>query len=87
MLELRAIFHGEVQGVGFRAATLQLARELSLKGFVRNSYDGTVEIHAQGAKESLEALIVKLQNTFSIREISSEFVETEATYPGFSIAS
>ena len=48
---------GVVQGVFFRVNTEKKARELDLKGWVRNTEDGEVEIIAQGSKESLQSLI------------------------------
>jgi len=45
---------GYVQGVGYRPYIYRLARSLRLTGWVRNNL-GAVEIHAEGAAESLEA--------------------------------
>ena len=47
---------GLVQGVFFRAETLKKATELGLTGWVRNTDDGAVEVHAQGAEEKLKEL-------------------------------
>ncbi|MGF1550434.1 MAG: acylphosphatase [Sphingomonadaceae bacterium] len=49
--------HGRVQGVFFRNWTRDHARELGLKGWVRNREDGTVEIYATGAQGGLDRLI------------------------------
>ncbi len=51
------VVHGSVQGVFFRASTQSQASEHSLTGWVRNLPDGTVEIHAEGEKESLDRFI------------------------------
>jgi acylphosphatase len=51
------VVHGSVQGVFFRASTQSQATEHSLTGWVRNLPDGTVEIHAEGEKESLDRFI------------------------------
>ena len=51
------VVHGSVQGVFFRASTQSQAGEHSLTGWVRNLPDGTVEIHAEGEKESLGRFI------------------------------
>lgn len=48
---------GLVQGVGYRYATVQRARELGLVGWVRNRHDGTVEVLVQGPAANVEALI------------------------------
>jgi len=39
---------GKVQGVYFRANTREKAKELGLKGWVRNESDGSVRIEVQG---------------------------------------
>ncbi len=48
---------GRVQGVGFRFFTIRVAKDLNLKGFVKNLPDGRVEIVAEGDAESLARLI------------------------------
>ncbi|MCQ4152995.1 MAG: acylphosphatase [Archaeoglobales archaeon] len=48
---------GIVQGVGFRYFTTRVARELGIKGFVKNLPDGRVYIYAVGEEESLEKFI------------------------------
>ncbi len=48
---------GIVQGVGFRYFTTRVARELGIKGFVKNLPDGRVYIYAIGEEESLEKFI------------------------------
>ncbi|SNU09876.1 acylphosphatase [Lachnospiraceae bacterium] len=42
---------GDVQGVGFRYRANYAAKGLGLTGFVRNLYDGRVEIEVQGERE------------------------------------
>ena len=49
--------HGRVQGVYYRASTLQEAEKLGLTGWVINCPDGAVEAVAEGAKHRLEELI------------------------------
>jgi acylphosphatase len=51
---------GRVQGVFFRDHTRHWAVSLGLSGWVKNSPDGRVEVLGEGEKESLEALIAKL---------------------------
>lgn len=47
---------GEVQGVGYRAATQRRATELGLSGWVRNRADGSVEMEAEGPQQALHDL-------------------------------
>ncbi len=48
---------GRVQGVYYRASTVQQAQNLRLTGWVMNCPDGSVEAVAEGAKAQLEELI------------------------------
>lgn len=48
---------GKVQGVWYRATTVEEAKKLGLTGWVRNLPDGRVQIVAEGPRESLERLI------------------------------
>lgn len=52
----RIIVTGLVQGVFFRAQTKEKADDLGLTGWVRNTDDGSVEIHAEGPEEKLDEL-------------------------------
>jgi DNA ligase D-like protein (predicted 3'-phosphoesterase) len=77
---VRAIVHGEVQGVGFRDATLRRARQLGVLGWVRNGEDGTVQIHAEGAPPALDALLAFLRAgppAARVREVATETVKVE----------
>ena len=53
---LHFLVQGRVQGVGFRWFVHREASELSLKGWVRNTEDGDVEIVVAGTEESLGEL-------------------------------
>src|SRR5215467_7312517 len=52
MLAKRYIVRGRVQGVGFRWFVDHEARELGLNGWVRNNFDGSVEVLAVGTNSS-----------------------------------
>lgn len=58
---LHAIVHGRVQGVGYRATTVDEARRLNLGGWVRNRLDGTVEVLAEGPQAKLDLLLAYLR--------------------------
>ena len=48
---------GRVQGVFFRRTTQEIAKDLHLKGLVKNKGVDSVEIIAEGEKKDLEKLI------------------------------
>jgi acylphosphatase len=51
------VVSGDVQGVSFRAATVDEARRLGVHGWVRNVPDGRVEAEAEGERAKVEALV------------------------------
>ncbi|WP_122643698.1 acylphosphatase [Luxibacter massiliensis] len=70
----RIIFHGRVQGVGFRYTAKYLAQSLNLTGWVKNEWDGTVSMEVQGREKLIQKLLVGLnQGHF----ISIEWMDTE----------
>ena len=48
MNRLKAIIKGDVQGIGYRWFVQDTARALMICGWVKNLYDGDVEIEAEG---------------------------------------
>ena len=54
---VRLEIRGVVQGVGYRWALLERARELGLVGWVRNRRDGSVEAVVAGASDAVDALV------------------------------
>jgi Acylphosphatases len=74
MVRKHYVFHGRVQGVGFRITAYQKAIQFHLTGWIRNLSDGTVEACFQGNKEAIEDLIRYMQ---TIRYIKIEKMEIE----------
>lgn len=58
----RIIFHGRVQGVGFRYTAKYLARSLQLTGWVKNEWDGTVLMEVQGREMMINKMLVNLNH-------------------------
>lgn len=57
----RFIVSGRVQGVGYRGFVQVEALSLGLKGWVRNRFDGTVELVAAGPAADREELVRRLR--------------------------
>ena len=54
----RLVASGRVQGVAFRAATVDAARRVgALDGWVRNLADGRVEVLVEGDRPAVETLV------------------------------
>ena len=60
-------FYGRVQGVGFRYHAKYRARLLGLTGWVRNCYDGSVEMEVQGQQSDIHRLVEQLGQDSWIR--------------------
>ena len=54
---LHATIHGKVQAVRFRYFTQQAAKQLGLTGWVRNRFNRTVEMVAEGEEGKLQDLL------------------------------
>jgi acylphosphatase len=84
---LRAVVHGRVQGVGFRAFVQRRAQELGLKGFARNLSDGvSVEVVAEGQRAALEALLAGLKlgpSASNVQSVDAAWTAATGSYQGF----
>lgn len=54
------IFHGLVQGVGFRYDMSVLANQYGITGWVLNRSDDTVEAEVQGSPEAIQQVLETL---------------------------
>ena len=67
---------GRVQGVGYRRFAQKKAESLSLQGWVRNLYDGRVEVFAAGAEEALDQFCEDLKKGPSFSSVLDVLVKT-----------
>jgi len=61
----KVIYHGKVQGVGFRYTTRSIAKSFPVSGYVRNMPDGTVEMVASAEPNQLVAFQNEIAQRFS----------------------
>jgi acylphosphatase len=54
---LHVLIHGRVQGVSFRAWTQHMAELHSLRGWVRNRRDGSVEVVFSGPSDLVDVML------------------------------
>ena len=62
MIRKHMIFHGWVQGVGFRWRARQAADHYGCTGWVRNEWDGTVSMEIQGTEEAIDKVIMSIES-------------------------
>lgn len=85
---LHAYVDGHVQGVGFRYFVEDFAQSLALTGWVRNLYDGRVEVWAEGSREDLDRLLAALQHGpghSMVSEVKFDWLTAKNIYQQFSI--
>jgi len=82
MMVIHFLIRGRVQGVGFRWFVHREAAELGLRGWVRNTDAGEVEIVAAGDAEAMEDLRFELRRGSRGSRVDAviehELVEAEA---------
>jgi acylphosphatase len=79
---------GRVQGVGFRYFTNHLANKIGIYGYVKNLYNGNVEVYAIGTDDQLEILKTNLQRGPSysyVERVLEEDMPVEKGYLSFDI--
>lgn len=60
LIKARIVVDGVVQGVGYIALVKQAARQLGLKGLVRNLEDTKVEIFCEGSRDKILEFLKKI---------------------------
>ncbi|MGB9894215.1 MAG: acylphosphatase [Candidatus Saccharicenans sp.] len=89
---MKARFHaliaGRVQGVAFRFFAQHVANILGVTGWVRNLYDGRVEVVAEGDQEILEQFLAELKKgprLARVEEIEVSWEDYKNEFLDFSI--
>ncbi len=85
---LQATVHGRVQGVSFRFYTRRRAAELGLTGHVRNAWDGTVEVVAEGGRADLDQFLAFLRvgpPAAVVTQVDARWVAPTNTFDRFEV--
>ena len=77
--QMRVLFSGRVQGVGFRYTACQIAGSLEVTGCVRNLGDGNVEVVAEGKEQELVNFLNKIRASRLSRYIMQEQLQWSAS--------
>jgi len=88
LVRLHTIVEGRVQGVGFRYFTQERAVFLGLTGWVRNRWNGTVEITAEGSRADLEIFLKAIQrgpHPGTTQNVKSDWLTATGEFRSFQI--
>jgi acylphosphatase len=88
MIAKHVIYHGRVQGVGFRYTTHRIAGRYEVTGFVKNLPDRTVELFIQGPVSEVQQCLAEIDDYFggNIRERRINEIPMNLQYSRFSIS-
>ena len=81
------LISGDVQGVGFRYRANYAARGLGLTGYVRNLYDGRVELEVQGDQDLISRFLGEIDagSFVHIDDIETENMPLDENERGFKV--
>lgn len=88
IVRLHAIIEGRVQGVGFRYFVEEYASKLELTGWVRNRWNRTVEVLAEGKRANVEKLLMALYKgprSAIVSEVKSAWRQATGEFSSFLI--
>lgn len=86
LVRLHVIISGMVQGVFFRYNTIAKARELGLKGWVRNTDEGKVEAVFEGEEKRVNEMLKWCQKgppASRVDEVKISFEEHKGEFNSF----
>ncbi len=79
---------GMVQGVGYRWFVMRRAKEYNLTGYVRNLYDGDVEVEVEGNRGLIIDFAEELKigsHSAHVTNVKIDWGEFENKFKGFEI--
>ena len=88
-IRVRLIIDGRVQGVWFRDSTRRQAMGMGVCGWVKNRYDGTVEVLAEGPEDKVNQLVAwchRGPSAAKVRYVHETLEEWQGEFDSFDIA-
>lgn len=88
LVRAHILISGLVQGVYYRWFAEKKAKSLGLTGYVKNLFDGRVEVITEGEKGLIEELINDLKigpSASDVRDVKIQWEEYEGKFQGFNI--
>lgn len=82
------VVRGRVQGVGYRYYVHRHAAKLGLSGYIRNLYNGDVEVEVEGIRSLIDQLIGLLKlgpRSAEVSDVQVEWKEPTKLHSGFAI--
>ncbi len=82
------IISGLVQGVGYRWVVMRKAEEYNLKGYVKNLYNGDVEVEVEGYRPMIIDFVKELRvgvMSAHVTDVKIEWSEYKNKYKSFDI--
>ena len=80
-------YSGNVQGVGFRATAVMIARDHPVVGYVKNLPDGRVQLFVEGEEEAVKKFLTAVRNRWkkNIEKEQTEEKPAAGKYKKFTI--
>jgi acylphosphatase len=88
--QLHARVEGHVQGVGFRQFVFQTAVSMDLNGWVRNTFDGDVEVLVEGSPSVLDLFLDALRKgprMAFVTQVHYDYLPATGEYSDFHVRS
>ncbi len=87
IIRQRLIYTGTVQGVGFRYRAKYAAQFLGITGWVKNEWDGSVTLEAQGTLEQIHEMMRKINASpyITINWIDRKTIPVDVHESGFHV--